>query len=397
MTADPSSTADALANLFAAGGALAVASEARRVDPHGPLTWRVVALLRVVAALFLVRVPAWLTGNSALTAIEYVLASVTPLCSLIVAEGLLRRHAPNWLKVALVVTPVAFALALTMPLPDVLGHALLPVAVLGGYCAVSALLWLRDAGSLTAAENMTIRRLLLALAVLVPLMMTDFRLLWPYVHVRLGAVGALLVFYLALGSGNLHVPVRARVLTLGIFLVIATLLGIDSSAAGQDGSDELVRATATGFSGLVFAALFSEARGASLERSRPAAPIAAATTVDAFTERLAAHPLLGASRVLSDATLDDVRHPSFVNLLADTRVLRRSLRPWRRPPTDDGVERAVSLMTAYDATHLVLLTAEPLRVMAVQLPGIAIDERAESEIELVRVVAALLYARETPS
>jgi hypothetical protein len=394
VTLEPALAADGIINLFGAGGMWAVANEARRANPHGPVTLRVVAALYLVAVLFVVRVPAWLTGNSMLGTLEHILASLTPLCSLIVAEGLLRRHAPHWLKVALVISPIALALTKTVPmLPSTVENAMLLVTVLGGHCAVAAVLWLRDVKSLTAAENMTVRRLLLAVLVLAPLIMTDFR--WPDIYVRLGAVGALLVVYLGLGSGNLHVPVRTRLLSLGMFLLIAALLGFEYDATGHHGTADLLRATAAGFSGLLFAALFSEARGASLERNRPAEPIIGATTVKAFTERLAAHPLLGSSHVLSGAMLDDVHDPSFVKLLADERVLRRSARPWGRSATDDGVERAISLMTAYDATHLALLSTQPLRVIAVQLPGIAFDERTESEIELVRLVGALVHARET--
>jgi hypothetical protein len=396
VTPDPALAADGLVNLFGAGGVLVVANEARRADPHGPVTRRVVAALNLVAVLFVVRVAAWFTGNSLLGTLEHILASAAPLCSLIVAEGLLRRHAPRWLKIALVVSPIALMLMEIIPtVPRLFGNDLLLATVVGGYCAVAALLWLRDVNSLTAAENRTVRRLLLAVVVLAPLILTDFRSLWPDIYVRMGAVGALLVLYLGLGSGNLHVPLRARLLSLGMFLLIAALLGFEYTAIGQHGSGDLFSSTTVGFSGLLFAALFSEARGASLERNRPAQPMIGAKTIKAFTERLAAHPLLSGSRVLSGAMLDDVRDPSFVNLLADERVLRRSARPWGRSATDDGVERAISLMTAYDATHLALLTARPLRVIAVQLPGIAVDERTESEIELVRLVGALAYARET--
>jgi hypothetical protein len=396
VTLEPALAADGLVNLFGAGGVLVVANEARRSDPHGPVTRRVVAALHLVAVLFVVRVAAWFTGNSVLGTLEHILASAAPLCSLIVAEGLLRRHAPRWLKIVLVVGPMALLLMEITPMvPRIFGSALLLVTVLGGYCAVAALLWLRDVNSLTAVENMTVRRLLLAVVVLAPSIMTDFRSLWPDIHVRMGAVGALLVLYLGLGSGNLYVPLRARMLSLGMFLLIAALFGFEYAAVGHHGSDDILRSTTVGFSGLLFAALFSEARGASLERNRPAEPIIDAKTIETFTERLAAHPLLGGSRVLSGAVLDDVRDPSFINLLADERVLRRSAKPWGRSTTDDGVERAISLMTAYDATHLALLTSRPLRVIAVQLPGIAVDERTDSEIELVRLVGALAYAQET--
>lgn len=391
MTIEPALAADSLVNLFGAGGALVVARQARRADPHGPVTRRMVPALQIAAALLVVRVPAWLTGNRLLGGLEHLLAVVTPLYSLTVAEGLLRQHAPRWLKIALLAGPLALMLALP-GLPERLETILVLVLVSGGYAAVAALLWLRSEGSLTPAENRTVRRVLLAMMVLAGLAMTDFHSLWPQLPVRLGALGALLVLYVGLGSGNVHVPVRARLLTLALFFVIALMLGL-CFTVGQ-GADALLSASAASYAGLLFAALFSEARGAHFERHRPAEPVIGARTPGAFVSGLAAHPLLGGSRVLSGALLEEVNDPSFVGLMAAQGVLRRSAHPWGRPQADDGVERALSLMMAYEATHLALLTAEPLRIMVVQLPGIASDERTESEIELVRLVGALLHARE---
>jgi hypothetical protein len=396
VTWEPAFVADGLVNLFGAGGALVVAAEYNRADPRGPVTGRIVFALRFVAVLFLVRALAWLTGNGlAVTLVDW-LASVTPLVSLIVAEGLLRRHSPSWLKLGLCIGPVLIVAGSILPyIPVPIRNALLLADVLIGLGAVGIFLFLRDSKSLTAAENMTIRRLSIAWLFLAPLIVTDFRSILADIPVRLGAVGALIVFYVGLGPGTVQSSMAARFANLGVFLVIAAIFAFELVVTGlSQGTDQLIRVSAVGFCGLMFAALFSEAQGTRAERNRTVEALIDATTPAAFLDGLRRHPLLGDARILAGTALDHVRHPAFETLLTGQPVLRRAASPWGRSTQDDGVERALSLMTAHDATHLMLLTQEPLRVIACAVPAIAADARTDSEIQIAQRIGELVYANE---
>jgi hypothetical protein len=396
VTWEPTLVADGLVNLFGAGGALVVAAEAHRVDPRGPVTRRIVFALRFVAALFLVRALAWLTGNGPANALVGWVASATPLVSLVVAEGLLRRHGPRWLKLGLCIGPGLVVASSVLPLvPPAIQNGLLLAIVLAGFAAVAVFLLFRDGSSLTVAEDAMIRRVLIALMLLAPLIATDFRSIWPGMPVRLGAVGALLVLYIGLGSSNAHSSVAIRLASIAVYLAIAAIfaLGLAASSASYDAS-QVLRIWAVGFSGLTFAALFSEAQGVRAERNRAIAPLIDASTAAEFADRLRRHPLLGDARILDGKALDHVRHPAFAALLAEQRVLSRAASPWGRSNQDDGVERALSLMTAHDATHLMLLTGEPLRIVAFALPAIAADARTDSDIQIARRIGELVYARE---
>lgn len=394
MTWDPALLADGLVNLFAAGGALVVAAEYDRVDPRGPVTSRIVFALRYAAVLFLVRAVAWLSGNAlGVTLIDW-LASAAPLVSLIVAEGLLRRHSPSWLKLALCVGPVLIVAGSLLPNVSVpVRNAILFADVVIGLGAVGNFLVLRDRQSLTAAENRTIGRLSIAWLFLAPLIVTDFRSILPDIPVRLGAVGALLVFYVGLGSGSVQSSMAARFANLGVFLVIAAIVAFELVMTGpSQGTDQLIRVSAVSFCGLMLAALFSEAQGARAERNRPVDPLMAATTPAAFLDCLRAHPRLGDARLLEGAALGHLRHPAFDTLLTAQPVLRRAAMPWGRSSQDDGVERALSLMSAHDATHLMLLTLEPLRLITCAVPAIAADARTDSEIQIAQRIGELVYA-----
>jgi hypothetical protein len=393
---EPGLVADTLVNLFGAGGTVVVAHEVARSDPMGPVSQRIAFALRFVAVLFVTRTLAWCSDFLLADALADALASATPLLSLIVAEGLMRRHAPRWLKIVLLAGPVVVFSAKLLPfLPPLTPIMLLLAIVAGGFAAIAVLLWRRDVASLNSAENATIQRVLIALTLLAPLVVTDFRSIWPGVPVRLGALGALVLLYVGLGAGTFHGSVAGRLLNMAMFVAIAALFAFAYAGTGhaQGGIDQLIRAAAASTAGLLFAGIFSESQGARFERTRNSTPLAGSLNAEDFLHRLALHPLLSGSQMLPATTLGQVDNPSLRTLLAAHRTLRRAEAPWGRLETDDGVERARSLMAAFDATHLALITETPLRIMAVSLPATATDARAESEIDLMRVIGELVYMK----
>ena len=395
MTLDPTVVADSLVNVFGAAGAFALSREIHRAEPFGAVVKRIVFALRFVAVFFLLRAVAWTTGDRVSSLVVDLLAAATPLVSLIVAEGLMRRHAPRPLKFFVLAAPALPLIARALPgVPaSVVGGVLLSV-VIGGFLAIAGFLLRRDTASLTGAENASIRRVIVAVLVLCPLILTDFRSIVPDVPVRLGAVGALLLLYLSFGTGNLHASMANRTGTIVVFAMIAAILAFGYSTIDTiGGGAHAVRVLTVGFSGLLLAAIISEARGAASERSGSSLSLLSAASPQAFEAGLRAHPLLGSARLLSGEALDHVRDAAFDALLANNPVLRRSEAPWGRPPGDDGVERALSLITAYDSTHLAFLTRSPLRLMLLSLPAMSRDAKSEADIQLARLVGELAFMK----
>ena len=83
------------------------------------------------------------------------------------------------------------------------------------------------------------------MVLLVPLIATDFRSIWPDIPLRFGAVGALVVLFFAFGPGRN--TSRERILALLIFLAIAGIFayGYFSTGAGDD-AGRAIRALAVG-------------------------------------------------------------------------------------------------------------------------------------------------------
>ena len=70
-------------------------------------------------------------------------------------------------------------------------------------------------------------------------------------------------------------------------------------------------------------------------------------------------------------------------------MLRRPDAPWGLLVTDPAVERVVSLMKANSATHLIVLSHDPLDVIALAVPVISADPATETALALVRRLLSL--------
>jgi hypothetical protein len=397
MTAvfEPTLMAESLINIMASAGLALVARANQRIDPHGPVTRRVVFALSLVSALFFVRAIGWLLDSDWLGRVATALAGATPLVGLFVVEGLLRRHAPLAAKLALSLGCIAVAIVTVLNWRwTTLNQALLFALVVGGYAFLAWLLVARDKASLTSPENRTVRHLLVAAPFLLVLLVTDFRELFPSAPIRLGALGVLLLMYSCFGADGLSAPGRTRVLKLFGFLAIAGILAL-GFAATQEQIDAaaVLRIAAVLFSGLVLAGLISEEIGARSERARPLSPLLRAMDPSAFEAALKTHHILQDAKILYGAALRDVDDPVLLALMKERPVLRRREAPWALPANSDGVERAMSLLMTYDATHLMRLGLNPLRIAAFAVPPIADDPRTEIEIAIAQRLGEALYVR----
>jgi hypothetical protein len=228
-------------------------------------------------------------------------------------------------------------------------------------------------------------------------LITDFRGLFPAIPLRLGALGILILMYSCFGADGLSAPGKTRALKLLGFFFIAGILAF-SFEATQNHTDGLadLEIAAVIFSGLVLAGLVSEEIGARSERARPLSPLLRAQDSSQFETALRSHHILKDARILRGPELCDVEDPALVALLKDRPILRRREAPWALSADSDGVERALSLLTTYDATHLMRLGSDPLQIAAFAVPAIADDPRTEIEIVIAQRLGETLYVGARP-
>ena len=192
----------ALLDGFAAAGLAAYVAALILRRAGGPLTPRLVFLFGIMSLFYCVRSLAVRTGWPIFEGATFAVVSLAPLAALLLAEGLLRRHAPRSVKIAIFAASalsLGFALLTTSHVAFGSRIALAAIVILS-LVAILILLLTRDRSSLSRAENGAVRRLAVGLAIVIPLIGTDFSDLVTS-PVGFSPIAALVIVLLALSNG----------------------------------------------------------------------------------------------------------------------------------------------------------------------------------------------------
>jgi hypothetical protein len=388
--------ADSIVNLCGAIGLTVAMVTLHRRDARSPLTRRLLLALGVIAVLFFVRGAAWWSGDALLDRISLIPAALIPLGALIVTEGILRRHAPRQVKIVIVLGGIGLGLggALGLERFATLYFVLLSLFQLAGFATCGWLLATRDRTTLMASENRSIGRLAVGALIVIPFIATDFQVLAPDIPVRLGALGALLVVTAILIAGGGAETRRQALLMTALRLSSSALLGAAAAFVSPDvDGAQIMRFGAIAISGVLTIGLMVDALRAYFESQVPGVlnTVAAspARTRDQLIAELARHPIFESARRYRENELTAYDPPMLRDFLSTRRVLRRAEAPWGLTSSDPAVERAVSLMAANSATHLIILSHDPIDVIVLAVPVISADPATETALALVRRLLAL--------
>jgi hypothetical protein len=392
----PTVIADSIVNLCGAIGLSVAMVALYRRDPRSPLTQRLLLMLGVVAVLFFTRGIAWWTGSIWLDRLSLIPASLVPLSALIVTEGILRRHAPRAAKIAAVTGAVLLGLGGAFGLESFATSysIVLSLFQLAGFATCAWLLATRDRATLLASENRIIGRLAFGALLVIPFVVTDFQTLAPDMPVRLGALGALLVVTAVLIAGGGTETRRQGILMTALRLSSAALLGAAAASVSPDvDAAQIMRFSAIAISGVLTIGLMTDTLRAVFESQVPGvlnsvAASSARTREDLIAE-LARHPMFESARRYREDELSGYDPPLLRDFLFNRRVLRRPEAPWGLAASDPAVERVMSLMKANNATHVIILSHEPVDMLVLAVPVISADPATETALALVRRLLAL--------
>ncbi|WP_334493641.1 hypothetical protein [Bradyrhizobium sp. AZCC 1614] len=388
--------ADSIVNLCGAIGLGVAMITLHRRDPTGPLTRRLLVALGIIASLFLVRGTAWWIGSVVLNNLSAIPAALIPLGALIVTEGILRRHAPRPAKIALLSGGIALGLAGAAGLETLATPAAILLALfqLAGFAICAWLLATRDRATLMVSENRIVGRLAVGAILVIPFIITDFRVLFPDIPVRLGALGALLVVTAILIAERGAETQRQALMMTALRLSSSALLGIAAAFVAPDAdAAQVMRFCAIAIAGVLTIALMVDALRAHFESQVPGVlnSVAAspARTRDALIAELARHPIFESARRHRESELSTYDPQLLRDFLSTRRVLRRPDAPWGLTSSDPAVERVVSLLAANSATHLIVLSHDPVDVITLAVPVISADPATETALALLRRLLAL--------
>ncbi len=388
------SAAPLLAELFLSAAALVgLWALFRVISSRGawdPLNRRFLFGIRVTMALFAARALATITDMALFSAVVIIAAAWIPLAVLILTEGLLRRHAPWLAKVYVLGGAALFTLWAVLPIaPEAVRVIALLMFQVGGLIICGALVLLRDRDSLSTSENRTVERLGLSLILLVPFAVVDFLTVKMGVPVRASPVAVLFLCWLGIGLGGTDARHRASVLGFGAVVVAAIAASGFVAVAWSMTWDEAMVAGTVIMAAMLAGSVLNEARHVRAERqSHSLMQNLAHAEGDALTflRGLQRHPMVEGAAVIEAEALADLDAAVLADIFAQTPVLRRSdLRP-------EGLQRdyATHLFKRYDASHILWISADPLRLVAVSMPSVAASSATELELAAAQRMAALL-------
>ena len=382
--------ADSIVNLCGAIGLSVAMFALYRRDPRSPLTQRLLVLLGIAAILFFTRGIAWWSGSVWLDRLSLIAAATVPLGALIVTEGILRRHAPRAIKIVALAGAVLFGLGGAFGLESYPTSYSIALSLFqfAGFAACAWLLATRDRGTLMASENRAIGRLAAGAIMVIPFIVTDFRALAPDIPVRLGALGALLVVTAVLIAGG-----GSETRRQGILMAALRLLGAAAACVSPDvDAAQVMRFCAIAISGVLTIGLMTDTLRAWFDSQVPgvlnSVAASAASTRDELIAELARHPMFESARRYRESDLAGYDPLLLQNFLSTRRVLRRPEAPWGVAASDPAVERLVSLMQANHATHVIILSHDPIDLLVLAVPVISADPATETALALVRRLLA---------
>lgn len=388
--------ADTFISLAAFLGLVVLIRAIRTFDAGSPLTRRFLFGLKVLAALMIGRVLAWWTGLFLFEAATIIAAGLVPLATVLVAEGLMRRHAPRLTKWIAAGGAAAFAVLAFLPasLADpwrLVGLFLyqLVTFALAGHMAVT-----RDRKSLSRAENQAVDRIALSLLLILPLLVTDFRSAYVDLPVRLGGLAILFLCWLLISLGQRAVGHRDTVVSFVILTAVALIAALAIGIENDLDAAALARTASVVTAAALLGVIWKDGIGLRTEQRRQSLiRHLAEDRIDdtlGFLKELQNHPLVEGALLLGEAELADLDLAGLKELTVARPLLRATETSGL---SEADAEQLAWLTEKYEATHVMLVSRKPFRLIALNMPSVSATPGAEAELKVVQRMALLISER----
>lgn len=388
--------ADTFISLAAFLGLVVLIRAIRTFDAGSPLTRRFLFGLKVLAALMIGRVLAWWTGLFLFEAATIIAAGLVPLATVLVAEGLMRRHAPRLTKWIAAGGAAAFAVLAFLPasLADpwrLVGLFLyqLVTFALAGHMAVT-----RDRKSLSRAENQAVDRIALSLLLILPLLVTDFRSAYVDLPVRLGGLAILFLCWLLISLGQRAVGHRDTVVSFVILTAVALIAALAIGIENDLDAAALARTASVVTAAALLGVIWKDGVGLRTEQRRQSLiRHLAEDRIDdtlGFLKELQNHPLVEGALLLGEAEFADLDLAGLKELTAARPLLRATETSGL---SEADAEQLAWLTEKYEATHVMLVSRKPFRLIALNMPSVSATPGAEAELKVVQRMALLISER----
>ncbi|MEO9898226.1 MAG: hypothetical protein ABJF05_17775 [Paracoccaceae bacterium] len=363
--------ADAWVSLCAAMGALIVLTRLDDLMPVPAIARRFRICLWLIVCLMLARIGHWGGVGYLFTTATYLTSAFIPLCGLLIAEGLMRVHAPLHLKALCAGGGLVFGVSAFFQFEATLFWQLAGLLCFQ-ICAlllIAVYVLRRDTENLSASDNQAIGRIVLSLAVILPFLASDYmRTSMIDIPIRLGGISVLALCWLSINLNR--VGLRKRDIASG-FVTIAAVAILLTFVIGL----LIPFSTRTGVQvgGVILAAIMvlaiRQAAVALLIEDRNGLVLQALATAKGHGAQDALTLIRRATDTSGVVVLDDSSLQDFET--SDLQQLFRQ-NPVRSADAAAHSEQLDWLFTRFDATHAISLTADPLRIAILKLSATSI-------------------------
>jgi hypothetical protein len=322
-----------------------------------------------------------------------LIVCILPLGALILAEGVLRRHAPVAMKASIATGGVVMAFAIALSNGAEPSSSLgLGSYVLASLAAAMALLVLRDRKSLSMQENLSVDTLLAGAALLALLTASDF---FAQAPIGLSGLGAATLAFVLEASPNSRPERKRLACELAVMALLAT-----AGALALAGPLALVQPAEKFRLAVLLLALLLAAGtvlGALRQRGGHAlldfnAAMARADTasLDAFMGTIADQPLLSGLRMAEGSALGDYDAETLIAAMAGRAVWTRDAFVRGDAVTAmPGGEELADLMARTEATHAMMISTAPLRIALLTLPELGLADEMAVHLAMFRKLATI--------
>jgi hypothetical protein len=394
VSVEHSLIADSVVSGAALAGTLAAIAVIRSRATVDGLSNRVVAALTIVALVLATRLLSWTVHEGIFETLTRLFAAWVPLAALTVLEGLQRRHAPRWLKYAALAGGVVFSLlafvngGLAFPLYLLLSFQL------ASFIAIYVLALVGNKDGLTVEEERVIARIRFALPILLVFLLSDYGVFEQFVPIRASGIAILFFCWMAIGPTSATAGRREAGFAFLVTALLAIVVGLSAAAMSRLDWSFAVQVSAMALCAGILGLVLNETVRAFAESRRDdtlRALVSADTTdVRTFITAVAdASPLQG-STLIDDDDLTDFDAAALRAAFATRPVIGRRNLPLF---PDDTRQQLDSLFATYDATHLMMLSAMPLILVATTLPSVGRSSAVDTELALVQRMAMLVANR----
>lgn len=389
--------ADSYVTLTALAGLFLLQSSLKPSNIIAAQNVRFIFATNIIILMLVCRVLVWTTQIKFFDSILLITASFIPLAMLVLCEGLMRRHAHMIFKLItttgiIIFTSLAFFTNKSNDTNTILALLIFQVAMLS---AIGLWVITRDRQKLSTAENQNINSLAWSLLLILPLAITDFRTEWINSPVRSGGIAILFLCWLALSADRMRTNQLSIMISFAMIFLGVCLATFSINLITEINTAQNLQVAAIMLSTGLLLQVFAQAR--SLKRKethKSLIPYIVNFDKDdheQFIHGLQNQQLFSDALILDENDLSDFNH-HFFQFLLEKKFVKSSY--ISEQSNNKNGEQLSWLFEKYRATHAILISEQPLRILVLDLPSFAEAPETEKELKIVQRIALLMSPKE---